>query len=271
MAISSDGKMLASGSADRTIHLWAPDSKQSTATLSGHDGEVHCVAFSPDGKLLASGEMYKKLKIWDVATQKALQTNTDSEGAILGVAFTPDGKRVFAACKDNAARVWTVGAPGEAKKLPHNWAVNGIAVSPDGKVVATIDDGGSINLWNATTLKPTKSWQHGSSGRAIVFSADGKTLVSGGGGAVKTWDLASGSEKAACELEANALAISSDGATLVVGTQDNLVVALNSGDLSIKWKAEKHERPVTGVAISKDGKTAYTSSMDYKLRAWSLR
>lgn len=271
VAISANGKALASGSVDRTVRLWDPASKQSVAALEGHDGEVHCVAFSPDGKLLASGEMYKRLKIWDVASHKELQMFTDSEGAILGVAFAPDGKRIFAACKDNAARVWTVGSGGEAKKLPHNWMVNGIAVSPDGKLVATIDDDGSINLWDAATLKPTKSWQHSSTGRAIAFSADGKTLVSGGGGAVKSWDLASGTEKASAEFEANAVAITPDGTLVVVGTQDNLVVALNASDFSVKWKAEKHERPVTGVAISPDGKTAYTSSMDYTLRAWSLK
>lgn len=93
-----------------------------------------------------------------------------------------------------------------------------------------------------------------------MFSADGKTLVSGGGGAVKAWDLASGAEKANVELDANALAISPDGSMVVVGTQDNLVVALNAADLSVKWKVEKHERPVTGVAISRAGKSAYTTS-----------
>lgn len=271
IAISANGKTLASGSVDRTVRLWDPSTKQGLVALEGHDGEVHCATFSPDSKLLATGEMYKKVKVWDVATQKEIQGMSDSEGAVLGLAFSPDGKRIFAACKDNLARVWMVGGAGEAKKLQHKWVVNGIAVSPDGKVVATIDDGGSVNLWDAATLKPTKSWQHGSSGRAIAFSADGKTLVSGGGGAVKAWDLASGAEKASATLEANALAISPDGSLVVVGTQDNLVFALDGADLSVKWKAEKHERPVTGVAIAPDGKTAYTSSMDYKLRAWPLK
>jgi WD40 repeat protein len=66
------------------------------------------------------------------------------------------------------------------------------------------------------------------------------------------------------------VAISPDGSLVVVGTQDNFVVALNGTNLTVKWKAEKHERPVTGVAISPDGKSAYTSSMDYKVRVWML-
>lgn len=271
VAISANGKLLASGSVDRTIRLWDPASKQATVSLEGHDGEVHCVAFSPDGKLLASGEMYKKVKIWDVAAHKELQTFTGIDGAVLGVAFSPDGKRVFAASKDNAARVWTVGSSAEAKKLPHKWAVNAIAVSPDGKTVATLDDGGHITLWDSTTLKQTKTWEHASSGRSLAFSADGKTLVSGGGGSVKTWDLASGAMKASATCEANAVAITPDATLVVVATQDNLVMALNANDLSVKWKLEKHERPVTGVAVSPDGKTAFTSSMDMTLRIWNLK
>lgn len=271
VAVTRDGKLVASGGVDRTIRIWDAATRQSTGVLEGHDGEVHAAAFSPDGKLLATGEMYKKLKIWDVAARKELQMFKDIEGAVLGLAFTPDGKRVFAACKDNLARVWTVGSAADAKTLKHNWAVNGIAVSPDGKLVATIDDDGHVNLWDATTLTPGKTMQHASTGRSVAFSADGKTLVTGGGEMVKLWDVATGAEKASAKFDANAVAITHDGAIVVVGTQDNLVVALNASDLSLIWKAEKHERPVTGVAIAQDGKTAFTSSMDYTLRAWKLK
>jgi len=273
LAISPDGKLLASGSVDLTVRLWDPASKQSTATLEGHDGEIRALAFSPDSKLLASGEMYKKVKIWDVAAKKELQMFTDMEGKVFGLAFSPDGKRVWAAVNDNTARVWTVGSAAEAKKLQHNYAVAGIAVSPDGITVATLDEGGSLNFWDATTLKKTRSVKHGETTAglmSVTFSGDGKSIVTAGGGVVKTWDATSGAEKASAKMDANCAAFTPDGSTVIVGTQDNFVFALNSADLSTKWKAEKHERPVTGVAISPDGKTAWTSSMDRTIRSWNL-
>lgn len=271
VAISPNGKLIASGSVDLTVRVWDTATRQNVATLEGHDGDIHSLAFSPDGKLLASGEMYKKLKIWDVASAKETHMYTDIEGNVMGLAFSPDGKRIFAACKDNMARVWTIGSPADAKKLPHRWGVMGIAVSPDGKTVATIDDGGSVNLWDAATMKPGKTMKHADTGRAIAFSPDGKSLASGGGEKVKIWDVASGAEKASAKAEANTVAFTPDGTSLFVGTQDSLVMCLNVADLGLKWKAEKHERPVTGIVVSPDGKTAYSSSMDYTLRAWTIK
>lgn len=272
LAMAPNGKVLATGSVDLTVKLWDPASKQVTATLEGHDGEVRALAFSPDSSLLASGEMYKKVKIWDVAGKKELQTFTDMEGKVFGLAFSPDGKRIFAAVNDNTARVWTVGAAAEGKKLPHNYPVASIAVSPDGKTVATLDEGGSLNLWDATTLKKSSSAKHSDTTAglmSVAYSADGKSIVTAGGGFVKVWDAA-GTEKGAAKLDANCAAFNPDASLIVVGTQDNLVLALNTADMGVKWKAEKHERPVTGVAVSPDGKTAWSCSMDRTVRNWPL-
>jgi WD40 repeat protein len=70
LAFSSDGQLLASASADKTIKLWKADGSK-LITLKGHTHPVWSVAFSPDGQRLISTSEDGTVKIWrlDLALQ----------------------------------------------------------------------------------------------------------------------------------------------------------------------------------------------------------
>ena len=64
ITISSDGKLLASGSEDQKVRLWKLSNRKLLDTLSGHVSEVTAVAFSWDDQNLASCSRDGEVRIW---------------------------------------------------------------------------------------------------------------------------------------------------------------------------------------------------------------
>jgi WD40 repeat protein len=65
MPFSSDGRLMASGSWDRTVKLWDPTTGAVRRTFKGHSSKILAVAFSPDGRLVASGSGDKTVRLWN--------------------------------------------------------------------------------------------------------------------------------------------------------------------------------------------------------------
>jgi WD40 repeat protein/serine/threonine protein kinase len=65
VALSLDGRRIASAGYDGLVKIWDTATGQETLTLRGHTDSVSSVAFSPDGHFIASASRDGTVRIWD--------------------------------------------------------------------------------------------------------------------------------------------------------------------------------------------------------------
>jgi WD40 repeat protein len=105
LALSLDGRRVASTSDGKTVKIWDPKTLEVYFTLRGHTGVIQWIAFSPDGKRIASASMDRTVKVWDTETgQEALTLRGHLDG-VYCLAFSPDGQRI-ASAGDRSVRIW---------------------------------------------------------------------------------------------------------------------------------------------------------------------
>ena len=66
VAISSDNKLIISGSEDKSIKIWDIESGKEIKKLNGHSECVYSVAISSDNKYIVSGSGDNSIKIWNL-------------------------------------------------------------------------------------------------------------------------------------------------------------------------------------------------------------
>lgn len=91
---SPDGKTLASGGADRMVHLWDVESGKRQATLEGHTHHVTAVAWGLAGREVASGAADGVVKIWDLKTGKAARTINGIKSEVTRLVYVGSDGRV---------------------------------------------------------------------------------------------------------------------------------------------------------------------------------
>ncbi len=190
LAVSGDGRWLASASWDHTVRLWALGGG-APRVLEGNAQNVNGVAFSPDGRELVSAGYDATLRIWRLSdggeSVYTLPTPLNS------VAIAPDGEIVAAGAD---GKVYFLSPQGElrgdvqASPTP----IIAVAISPDGRLVAAAGVRGSVAVIECKERKLMRTLiGPGLPVWSVAFFPDSRTLLTGGTDrTIRRWDAVSG-------------------------------------------------------------------------------
>jgi WD40 repeat protein/tRNA A-37 threonylcarbamoyl transferase component Bud32 len=286
LALSPDGRYLASSAADRTVKVWALYAGNEDLTL-GQDVEeepVAGVAFSPDGALLAGATHNRTTHLWNPRTGQEVGSVQGHRGENNCVAFSPDGKRFATggAFPDSTVRVWDTKTFRQKFVLRgHNGSVLGIAFSRDGRLASVSGDPenpglpGEVKVWDLASRRQILNLRgHKALVSSVAFNRDGRWLATASADrTVKVWESRTG--RLARALTGHRGAVTA----VAFGPKDNHLGSASQDRTIRLWDFRTgkeihtlrgHTDAVRGIAFSPDGKRVASVSLDRTLRIWDV-
>jgi WD40 repeat protein len=207
IAVSADGRLLATGSDDKTARLWSLPDGRLLRTFrppigGGFGGSVFAVALSPDGRLLAAGgwdaswsdqskPVVMYVYLFDTVSGALLRRLGPLPNSINDLAFSPDGAWLAAGLYwQNGVWVWRgpdfSGAALADPKADFGDNIYGIDFDRTGRFMAVASYDGNIRLYRMPEdgelqihlLKKEKT-PDGKRPFGLAFSPDGGRLAVG--------------------------------------------------------------------------------------------
>jgi WD40 repeat protein/serine/threonine protein kinase len=283
VAFSTDGKRIASASADWTVKVWDAATGQVLRTLAGHDLGVAGVAFSPDGQWLASASGDGTIKLWDEASGQETLTLKGHTRGVYGVAFSPDGQRLFSSAgklkqAGGEVKIWNATSGQETLALKgHQSCVTSLACSNDGKWLASGSEDGTVIIWDAGTGQEKRSLKrHADIVWGAAFSPDGNYLASASEDrTVRIWDLAGGKEwltlghpSADVNQKADSVAFSPDSRRVASTHWDGTVKVWDVASGNQLFNLGRLASSLWCAVFSPDGRWLASSGNDRTVRLW---
>ncbi|KAG2151487.1 hypothetical protein DEU56DRAFT_553851 [Suillus clintonianus] len=183
LCFSPNGKILASGSDDKTVVLWDAETGAVLTTLHGHRDSVFSVAFSPDGLKLASGSRDHSIRVWQTDNAELLLDINAHENHVRSVVWSPDGQQLVSASSDRTVKFWN-STNGDQIGRPctgHTDSIHSLAISSDGSFIATASQDKTVRLWSTKTRQQIgQVLGHPTEVCCVAISSTGELLVSGG-------------------------------------------------------------------------------------------
>jgi WD40 repeat protein/serine/threonine protein kinase len=292
LALSPDGRTLASAGWDQNVKLWdlgakdRPDADRLIRPLLKHPANVMTVAYTADGGHLLTACVDHVVRTWDLATgQEVVSFPVQVEDGWVPC-FSRDARRLAWAFVDGTVRVWDTTTRRVVSELRSTlqW-IRCVAFSPDGRRIALAGGGdGTVRLLDVSTGRETLTiYAHPLSTTDVAYSPDGHRLASAShDSTVRVWDatpLASDPQAAHCVTltahthQVRGVAFSPDSRWLASASWDGTVKLwelLGKREITLRYTF-RHPDKAIAVSFSPDNRTLASASRDNTVKLWNLQ
>jgi len=228
IALSPNGKIVASGSFDGKVRLWDVEMKKVVAKWTGHTGIVSSLCWSVDGERVVSGSRDTTMRVWDVESgDTVLGPIKTGHRYVYAVIYSPDTTKIATGgYNENALKIWDANTGNLLSTINHDSQDFSLAWTSDQKKIIFGDNNGSIRIfdtatWHQIAILEGHTWVVHS---LSLFQNDRLLASASWDKTARLWNLDTNlpvGPPIQHEGSVRDVAISADGKQLVTGCNDN--------------------------------------------------
>jgi len=250
-AFISGGKVLLTGSNDRTTKLWnvetsqeilpqpkkIPNQEPRLVARTGHSYNISAFALASDDRHILTGGKDRAVILWELATGREIRRFEEHAKAISAVALSPDMQSAASASEDGVVRVFDL----KTGQIRHRFMIGSatfVSFRPDSLrlvVGSKSDNKTETSIWDLGSGEKITDHYLYENLKNVTFAADGRMFVG---------SLGKG--------------------TVTIGTVDN------DGDFNLAGQQGGHSKFLTSVVLSQSGRIAVTGSFDGNIIVWDV-
>jgi len=227
IALSPNGKTIASGGINGKVRLWDVETEKLVARWIGHTEGTESLCWSVDGKRVVSGSYDGTIRVWDVESGDTVLGPIKTEHRnVFAVIYSPDTTKIATGGRNETAlKIWDAKTGNLLSTIKLDSRVWCLAWTSDQKKIIVASEGGSIRIFDTATWQQIAILEgHTDAVNSLSLFQNDRLLASGSDDfSARLWNLDTNlpvGPPMQHQTTVCSAAISADGKQLVTGCGD---------------------------------------------------